>query len=300
LRSGCAESGAAILFRQRESRALPSPRMDTTTNAPSGVRAVIFDISGTVLDFGSRGPLVAFQELFARHGVPVTAEEARRPMGAHKKDHIREVLADAGVARRWKAAHHTTADEATVEKLYAEFVPLQTEVVVRHADVIPGVPELMKSLRGRGLKVANTTGFVRNMIAGLIPLAAQGGYTPDLWVCPDDVGQGRPAPWMIFHAAKHLGVYPMSAIVKVGDTPADIEEARAAGTWSVAVVHHGNEVGLSADELAALAPAERTARIQSARARLLAAGPHYIIDTIADLPGSIDLINGRLARGDRP
>lgn len=274
--------------------------MDTKTKSPIGIRAVIFDISGTVIDFGSRGPLVAFQELFARHGVPISAQEARRPMGAHKKDHIREALADADVARRWKAAHHSAADEATVEKLYAEFVPLQTEIVVRHADVIPGVPELVKALRGRGIKIANTTGFVRNMITGLIPLAAQGGYTPDLWVCPDDVGQGRPAPWMIFHAAKQLGVYPMSAIVKVGDTPADIEEARAAGTWSVAVLSHGNEVGLSEVELAALSPGERQARLETARGRLLSAGPHYILDSTANLLPLIDLINRRLERGDRP
>jgi phosphonoacetaldehyde hydrolase len=274
--------------------------MDTKTTTPSGIRAVIFDISGTVLDFGSRGPLVAFQELFARHGTPITAEEARRPMGAHKKDHIREVLADPGVARRWKAAHQQAADEATVEKLYSEFVPIQTEVVVRHADVIPGVPELVKALRARGIKIANTTGFVRQMITGLIPLAAQGGYTPDLWVCPDDVGQGRPAPWMIYHAAKQFGVYPMSAIVKVGDTPADIEEARAAWTWSVAVLNHGNEVGLSSEELAALSEPERLARLETARTRLLSAGPHYIIDKTASLLPVIDLIDSRLARGDKP
>ena len=53
-----------------------------------GVRAVIFDISGTTLDYGSRGPVVAFVELFARHKVTVSNDEARKPMGTHKKDHI--------------------------------------------------------------------------------------------------------------------------------------------------------------------------------------------------------------------
>lgn len=67
-----------------------------------GVRAVIFDISGTVLDFGSRGPACAFVELFSRHGVPITEQEARRPMGAHKRDHIEALLSDPGIAARWR------------------------------------------------------------------------------------------------------------------------------------------------------------------------------------------------------
>lgn len=277
--------------------------MDSRHHSPPrshGVAAVVFDISGTVLDFGSRGPVAAFQELFARHGVPISAEEARRPMGAHKKDHIRDVLADAEVAPRWQSVHGFAADEAMVEKLYAEFVPLQTEVVLRHADVIPGVPELVQGLRARGLKIANTTGFVRQMIAGLIPLAVQGGYNPDLWICPDDVGQGRPAPWMMFHAARHFDIYPMSRVVKVGDTPADIAEAHAAGAWSVGVVSHGNEVGLSAAELGALTPPARAAREAAARRRLLTQGPHYLLDSVADLLPLLDIIDARLARGEKP
>jgi phosphonoacetaldehyde hydrolase len=270
------------------------------TSSP-GVRAVIFDISGTVLDYGSRGPVVAFQELFKRHGTPISSEEARRPMGAHKKDHIRAVLADPEVKGRWEKIHGSAPSEKTVESLYEEFVPLQIEVVKRYSEVIPGVPEVVKQLRGRGIKIANTTGFVRAMIVDLIQLAAKGGYSTDVWVCPDDVGgKGRPAPWMAFHAARQLDVYPMSAIVKVGDTPADVAEAQSAGMWSVATVRSGNEVGYSEEELAALDEKTRAAAIASGKAKLASCKPHYMIDSVADLMPIIDLISARIARGERP
>ena len=55
------------------------------TMQASGVRAVIFDISGTVLDCGSRGPVAAFVELFARHGVAVTEAQARGPIGKQRR-----------------------------------------------------------------------------------------------------------------------------------------------------------------------------------------------------------------------
>jgi phosphonoacetaldehyde hydrolase len=269
-------------------------------SSPRGVRAVLFDVSGTVLDYGSRGPVAAFIELFARHGVSISNEEARRPMGTHKRDHIWTLLTDAAIAARWEAVHKTPPTRELLARLYAEFTPLQREVLKGYSDVIPGVPRVVAELRERGIKIANTTGFDHAMMVELVRLAAQGGYSPDLWVCPDDVGQGRPAPWMAFHAARQLDVYPMSAFVKVGDTPADVAEGQAAGTWVVSVIRSGNEVGLSEAELAALPAPEREAKLSAARARLAACGPHYLIDTAAALVPVIDEISARIVRGERP
>jgi len=274
--------------------------MSTPSSTPQGVRAVIFDISGTVLDYGSRGPVAAFVELFARHGVTISNEEARRPMGTHKLDHIWAVLTEPAVCSRWEAVHKTKPTRELLGQLYAEFAPLQREVLKQHCDVIPGVPQVVTELRQRGIKIANTTGFDRSMILDLVPLAAQGGYSPDLWVCPDQVGKGRPAPWMAFYAARELDVYPMSTFVKVGDTCADVAEGHAAGMWVVSVIRSGNEVGFSEADLAAMPAVERTARISAARARLTACGPHYVIDTAAELMPIIDTISERIARGERP
>lgn len=265
-----------------------------------GVRAVIFDLSGTTIDYGSRGPVIAFVELFARHGVTASEEEARRPMGIHKKDHIWSMLTDPPICARWVQANGQTPTRELLDKLYAEFTPLQTEVLGRHCDVLPGVPEVVQELRRRGIKIANTTGFDTGMMGEMIKQAAAQGYSPDCYVCPDQVGGGRPAPWMAFYAARQLGVYPMRAFVKVGDTPNDIAEAYNAGMWSVGVVRHGNEVGLSQKELEALPEKKRDALLSTACRRLTSLGAHYVIDSTAMLMPVIDEISERLARGDRP
>ncbi len=270
------------------------------TQATQGVRAVIFDLSGTALDYGSRGPVVAFVELFARHGVKVTHAEARGPMGTHKKDHIWSMLTETSISRRWEEANGAKPTREMLDTLYEEFTPLQVEVLKRHCDVIPGVAETVAELRNRGIKIASTTGFDTGMMGDLIRLAAEGGFAPDLFVCPDLVGKGRPAPWMAFYAARQLDIYPMKTFVKLGDTPNDVAEAHAAGMWAVSVVRSGNEVGLSQEELENLPSARRNAVISAARARLAACGPHYLIDSAADLIPVIDEITARLARGDRP
>ena len=49
------------------------------------LKACIFDWSGTVVDCGVFGPTVTFMEIFKNEGVPITIDEARAPMGTHKK-----------------------------------------------------------------------------------------------------------------------------------------------------------------------------------------------------------------------
>lgn len=117
---------------------------------------------------------------------------------------------------------------------------------------------------------------------------------------PDLTGGGRPAPWMIYHAARQLGVYPLRTFVKVGDTPADIGEALNAGTWAVSVVRTGNEIGLSEKNLEALPEEERDERFRAAREKFLTLGAHYVIDSVAELLPVIDEISVRIERGERP
>ncbi|MGD0975997.1 MAG: phosphonoacetaldehyde hydrolase [Candidatus Korobacteraceae bacterium] len=272
----------------------------SSTSTKGGVRAVIFDISGTTVDYGSRGPVIAFVELFARHGVAVSEEEARRPMGTHKKDHLWAMLTDPAICGRWTKAKGKQPTREALDQLYDEFPAVMKEALKRHSDVIPGVARITQELRSRGIRIANTTGFDADMMDDLKEQAAAGGYSPDLWVTPDLVGQGRPFPWMAFYAAHQLGVYPMSSFVKVGDTLIDVAEGHNAGMWTVSVVRTGNEVGLSEEQLAKLVPSQRDSLIAAARQRLKAAGPHYVIDAVAELMPVIDEISSRIDRGERP
>jgi len=264
------------------------------------VRAVIFDWAGTTVDYGSRAPVNAFVELFRRHGVTVTAEQARGPMGSHKKDHVRLILTMEPVAQQWKQKSGRDASAEDIETLYQEFIPLQTEVINRHTDVIPGVAEAVKILRQQGIVFGATTGYTRGMMTQLLAEAAAAGFSPEAAVCADEAPAGRPAPWMAITAAMQLGVYPLQACVKVGDTLVDIAEGLNAGMWTVGITKTGNEIGLSEAEVNALPAPELASRLRAASKRLLQAGAHFVIPEVANLPAIITEINERLARGERP
>src|ERR1700693_5805087 len=139
------------------------------------VKAVILDWAGTTVDHGSLAPVRVLQEVFAKRGVPISEEEARRDMGVLKIDHIRKILFGTDVSARWREAVKRDPTETDVENLFANFVPLQLECLVKYSTVIDGVAETVARLRKRGVKIGSTTGYTRAMLEMILrPAAAQG------------------------------------------------------------------------------------------------------------------------------
>jgi phosphonoacetaldehyde hydrolase len=264
------------------------------------LRAVVLDWAGTLVDFGSRAPVAALQCVFASAGVPVTVAEVRQSMGLAKKTHIRSILEIPRLRDAWTTKYGAAPAEADVERLYAEFIPGQIRDLANHSQLIPGVAEAIARMRARGLKIGTTTGYNRAMLDYLLERAAAQGFVPDSAVCPDDVGAGRPLPWMCFLTAMRLEAYPLAAFVKIGDTPADIEEGLNAGMWTIGVTRTGNEAGVTEDEWARLSAEDCELLLNGARQRLEQAGAHYTSPSVAECDTILDAIDARLANGERP
>ncbi len=271
-----------------------------TASRAAQVRLVVADLAGTTVDYGSCAPAGAFVELFRRRGVEVTQDEARGPMGLQKRDHIVAMTRVPRIAEAWKSVHTSSPGEAGIDAMYAEFVPLQVKSLPDYGDVIPGVIETVEKLRARGVKVAATTGYNREMLEVVLGCAAKGGFVPDAAYCAEDVAAGRPAPWMIFRSMESLGVYPPECVVNIGDTLPDVASGVNAGAWSVGVTRTGNMLGLNLESEQALSPGDRRKRLADAERAMKGAGAHYVVESFAELPACVDDVERRLRRGERP
>ena len=219
-------------------------------------RLVIFDVAGTTaLD----GDLVidAMSEALAADGLAVDRDWIRVRMGLPKPVVIRELIS------RLSGAGSSELDPKT-ERIHRAFLDLAERGYRQHADVreTPGAREVFHALHEQQIKVALDTGFNRTTLNVLLErLGWNMAGLIDCSVASDEVTRGRPAPHLIRRAMQLVGVDDPRTVIKVGDTPADIESGWAADCGAVIGVSYGTH----------------------SREELEPYGPTRVIDALTDL-----------------
>ncbi len=266
------------------------------------VKAVILDWSGTTADAYVLAPAVVFVAVFKKHGVEIAMPEARGPMGLRKDLHIKALTEVPEIRERWKEVHGAYPDQGAVDRMFADFVPMQLDCLRQFTTLLPGVAETTQEMQKQGIKIGSTTGFLRPMVDILETDARKQGYAPDASVAGDEVEHGaRPKPFMLYRNLDLLDAHPVQSVVKVDDTVSGVGEALEAGCWGVGIARYSNYMDVdSLDQAEAMPEAEIQRRLEHTREILRKSGAHYVIDELAELPGVIADVNQRLARGEKP
>lgn len=209
------------------------------------VELVAFDIAGTVVDEGG-AVYEVLRESVERAGAVVSDEQFLLWTGREKRSAIANLLRIGGAAPTGPTVDEAFAwFSAELGRRYRESPP----------QPFPGVEELFAALRARGVKVALTTGFTRELTDALLtglgwtvagdPPGAVGGTDADAALDPDvtldavcagdEVRDSRPYPYMIHTVMQRAGVASVDGVVAVGDTFADLDAARNAGVTGIGV-----------------------------------------------------------------
>ena len=123
-------------------------------------------------------------------------------------------------------------DYDTVLKAYRSFGHVENEHLLRP---FQGIPELLAELRDRGLRMAVATSKRRvPLLRQMAPWGWEAYFDPI--ITPDEVTHGKPHPETLEKMQAMTGLLPED-ILMVGDTPFDLDMARAAGVPSLAVGH---------------------------------------------------------------
>ena len=266
------------------------------------VQALILDWSGTTADAYVVAPATVFVEVFKRQKVEISMVEARGPMGLRKDLHIKALTEVDEIKERWKKIHGKYPEQSDVDRMFADFVPLQLDCLRKYTTLLPGVAEVTQRLQKQGIKIGSTTGFVRSMVDILEEDSAKQGYKPDASVAGDEVTNGaRPSPHMVYKNLDMLNITPIQSVVKVDDTTSGIGEAVNAGCWGIGVTRYSNYMDVDTPEDGKkLSEDEIKKRVAKTKDILEKAGAHYILESIADIEPVIEDINKRIARGERP
>ncbi|MCD8137833.1 MAG: phosphonoacetaldehyde hydrolase [Parabacteroides gordonii] len=256
------------------------------------ISCVIMDWAGTAIDFGCFAPLNAFLKVFSEEkGIDITYRQAREPMGLLKIDHIKAILNMPEVNEKFRVRYGRDWNMEDVNEMYVSFEKHLFASLSNFTTPIPGVLDTIKELRESGIKIGSTTGYTQAMMDVVRPGAAAKGYVVDNLVTPDNLPAGRPAPYMIYKNMIDLAIPSVDNVVKVGDTIADIKEGVNAKVWSIGIITGSNEMGITEEEYNRRTPDELAALKQEVRERMMAAGAHFVLDNITELPAYIEKIN---------
>jgi len=200
--------------------------------AIAGVRVLIFDLDGTLID----------SKLDLALSVNAMLVNAGRAEIAHESIYA---LVGNGAPVLVRRALGDGATEAEVDAALAYFLSYYRAHMLDETVLYPGVLECLEKLDGRALAVLTNkpARFSREILDGLgVSRYFQyvyGGNSFD---------KKKPHPIGVTTLLEHFSASPRDAMV-IGDSEVDMQTARNAGTWACGVTY-----GLGSDRLPLSAP----------------------------------------------
>lgn len=184
-----------------------------------GVRAVLFDLDGTLLD--SAPDLGAAANVLRRR-----AGLEDLPLSAYRP------YVGTGARGMLRIALGMQPDAADFDVQREAFFQAYEAALLQHSMLFAGVQLLLEQLEQQGLRwgiVTNKSERFAKPIAQQQATLARAGAL----VCGDTTAHAKPHPAPLLYACEQLGVAPQQAIY-VGDDERDIQAAHAAGMRGVA------------------------------------------------------------------
>jgi HAD superfamily hydrolase (TIGR01509 family) len=196
---------------------------------PLSVRAVIFDVDGTLVDTVEAYYRVA--TLAAKpQTLPISREIVRFALNNNHPTFWELVTPQD---------HPQRAE--VMAAMRQEAMRQWPDVLREHGRLVPGLPETLATLQQRGLRLGIVTGshggsFQPLKDRGLLDLF-------EVVITGADVSQPKPHPEGLLKCLAQLQVAPYEAVY-VGDTPVDVQTGRAAGSATVSVLSGAGDSGL--------------------------------------------------------
>ncbi|MFH0860482.1 MAG: HAD family phosphatase [Candidatus Altiarchaeota archaeon] len=184
------------------------------------LKAVIFDLDGTTVDIFETH-LKAFQRVIEEQfNLNFTAEDLMKGYGL-RGDQIMDMFFEEKDIK------------ADTRKLALERSRIVEQTLGDDVKVLPGVRELLKELREKGIKTAVGTSSNTSTTELVLKAAGLWQYF-DAIATFNDVENGKPNPDIFLKAAERLGAKPEDCVV-LEDSPFGVQAARRAKMKVIAV-----------------------------------------------------------------
>lgn len=211
------------------------------------VELFIPDGAGTIFDPSSKVPAYAFQNAFKAepYGLDVRLPLIEKYMGMSKRDHIQRLLGEQTILSQFEEKFRRNPGIKDVDALYESFKQM-LYTAATGTEEISDVKDALLRLKERKIKIIMTTGYDGRMVEETIKKLpwlrdALDGYVTsdkDVFGCSEVISkkEGRPFPYMIYHAMEMAKVETPSHVIVADDTIVGLQAADNASTPGIGVL----------------------------------------------------------------
>lgn len=189
---------------------------------PDDIRAVLFDLDGTLADTAP-DLVAAVNKVRTDRGLAPGPYETLRLQASH------------GARGLIGSAFGVAPDDAAFPALRDAFLANYEAALCVHSRLFDGIPALLATLEARGIPwgiVTNKAARLTNPLVKLLDLNTRAACV----VSGDTTPHSKPHPAPLLFAAERIGIAP-AHIVYVGDDLRDIQAGKAAGMSTIAAAY---------------------------------------------------------------
>ena len=244
------------------------------------IEAVIFDLSGTLVDHGSLATINTMQKIFKDINIFVSKDIIKIDMGIQKKKHIFKILNNPLVKDQWNKNYYKKYDTKDLNTLSAKFDELLVKEVQNNLNIIPNVKKIFKILKRNNIKIGITTGYPSYITNIIIKYLSKNNLFVDYHVSDDQVNKGRPYPDMCKKNQKFFKIKNSKKCVKIDDSLSGIKEGKKANMITVGLTLTGIQAGLTRKELYSMSKAKKNILIKKIKNQFYKIKTDFILENL--------------------
>jgi len=194
--------------------------------------AVIFDLSGVLVDFGMHAPVLAVSRAFRNHNIYIPEKRIRENINKNQEFYIKSLCNFNNCGDKFLPIYSSYLNELIILNNSEEF-----------NEPINGAVKTTAILKEMGYKIGITTFYNRNIFSIINKSLKNNGLLYDAVVCNDEVILGKPEPFMLYKIANRLNV-STNKCIKVGESTISVYEGLNAKIDTLNVIDSSNYMGI--------------------------------------------------------
>ena len=237
---------------------------------PAPCTALIFQLSGCLVDFGARTLPVALQRLHPERTPPNLVGTPQQALDT------------------WLGKSATSAQLQALQQMLSE-------VAGEHAELTPGAAQLLQTLHADGTPCA----WLDDLPADASLRLAE-ALPPPIEAVLARQARPWPAPDSCWQALSQLDVERLDGCVVVSGNPLLLQAGLNAGCWTIGLAACGPLCGYALADWQALGASDQEHLRAEATLQLYRLGVHSVVDHLGEIEASLDDIGVRRSKGEKP